>query len=57
MPHNTKEPSHAKILPHQSQQWLLTMKHINILKIKEMCENVAANEENHVQSEPYSMYT
>ena len=40
MPDNTKEePSHAKRFPYQSQQWLLTVQHINILKIKEMCED------------------
>lgn len=39
MPDNTKEPSHPKRFPYQSQQWLLTVQHINILKIKEISED------------------
>lgn len=36
MPDNTKERSHAKKISfYQSQQWLLTVQHINIPRIKE----------------------
>lgn len=56
MPDNTKEPSHAKRFPYQSQQWLLTVRRMNILEIKEMCEE-ARRRGNRMQMELCSMQT
>lgn len=56
MPDNPKEPSHAKRFPYQSQQWLLTVQRINILKIKEMCEDTQWKG-NQMQMERCSMHT
>lgn len=56
MPDNTKEPSHAKRFLYQSQQWLLTVQHINILKIKEVCKDTRWKG-NWMQMELCSMHT